>query len=246
MWEHRRMTDQDDPEARIRDLERPLADRARTSELGMGGTHADHPPAPPRPYGTPPPPPWSYGAPPPQSPWPYGPPVPAHTNRTPRTLITVLAVGTLVVAAGVAAFLMFGTGAVTVGTGRPTASSGGGSIPGHPSTTRPPRTAAPTAAAPSPAEPTPTVVQGGSLSIAGIDTNRTVVCDNGSVSVSGVDNTIVILGHCAALTVSGTGNIVTVESAGTIGVSGFTNRVTFRSGTPQIDTSGLSNIVEQG
>jgi hypothetical protein len=33
-WEHLRMEREDDPEARIRELERPLADTARASEVG--------------------------------------------------------------------------------------------------------------------------------------------------------------------------------------------------------------------
>ena len=37
MWEHLRMDPKDDPEARIRELERSLNDQARTSELGGGG-----------------------------------------------------------------------------------------------------------------------------------------------------------------------------------------------------------------
>src|SRR5512143_3694941 len=45
MWEHRRMESQDDPEARIRELERPLTDQAYTSELG--GSHTYPPPPPP-------------------------------------------------------------------------------------------------------------------------------------------------------------------------------------------------------
>ena len=56
VWEHRRMNPPDDPEARIRDLERPLADVANTSELGTGqypgGYGSAPPPPPPGYYGT--------------------------------------------------------------------------------------------------------------------------------------------------------------------------------------------------
>jgi hypothetical protein len=60
VWEHRRMDPQDDPEARIRELERPLTDVAHTAGLGteqsVGYTHipssgsfsAPFPAAPPR------------------------------------------------------------------------------------------------------------------------------------------------------------------------------------------------------
>src|SRR5207248_3132994 len=60
LWEHRWMEPQDDPEARIRDLERPLADTARASEMGATQTPAGYP----YPPGSPvPPPPFNYGRP---------------------------------------------------------------------------------------------------------------------------------------------------------------------------------------
>jgi hypothetical protein len=46
--------------------------------------------------------------------------------------------------------------------------------------------------------------------------------------------------------VSGIGNVVTVDSADTIGASGFDNQVTYHSGAPQISNSGSSNVVQQG
>ena len=55
------MRPEDDPEARIRDLERPLADVARTSELGTTEYGSDaYMPPPVQPYG--PPPAQGYGA----------------------------------------------------------------------------------------------------------------------------------------------------------------------------------------
>jgi Protein of unknown function (DUF3060) len=45
--------------------------------------------------------------------------------------------------------------------------------------------------------------------------------------------------------VSGVENVVTIDSADTIGASGFDNQVIYRSGSPEI-ASGGSNIVEQG
>jgi hypothetical protein len=41
-------------------------------------------------------------------------------------------------------------------------------------------------------------------------------------------------------------NTVTVDSAATISASGLNNHVTYLSGTPQIDNSGDSNVIEQG
>jgi hypothetical protein len=40
--------------------------------------------------------------------------------------------------------------------------------------------------------------------------------------------------------------VVTVDSAATISASGLENRVTFRSGDPQIGNSGSDNVVERG
>lgn len=50
------------------------------------------------------------------------------------------------------------------------------------------------------------------LSVAGINENRTLACDDNPVSVSGVSNTVVITGHCTGLSVSGVQNTVTVEA----------------------------------
>ena len=54
MWDHLRVDPQDDPEARIRALEQPLADTARATELGTSGPYSgggayQPPPVPPMP-----------------------------------------------------------------------------------------------------------------------------------------------------------------------------------------------------
>ena len=82
--------------------------------------------------------------------------------------------------------------------------------------------------------------------VSGISEHRTVECRDNTVIVSGIENELEIIGHCAALTVSGVENVITVESVDTIGVSGFDNRVTYRSGEPEVSKSGQSNVVEQG
>ena len=55
MWDHRRVDPQDDPEARIRELERSLNEQARTSEVGAGqpGGYVAPPTPPPVNYGAP-------------------------------------------------------------------------------------------------------------------------------------------------------------------------------------------------
>ena len=81
--------------------------------------------------------------------------------------------------------------------------------------------------------------------VSGIENNKTVACTDGSVTISGIRNTVNITGHCVNVTVSGMNNVVTVDNVDAIGASGFDNRVTFHSGSPQINATD-SNIVEQG
>lgn len=199
------MNPQDDPEARIRDLERPLADRAQTSELGT------------QPYtvaGAYPPPVYD-------TPYPIAPQLyskgPSHTGVV---VLVVVVLGLLVFGAGVAIYFAKAgprDGAVTAG--RPTIAGGGGALAQAP--------------------------PGGQFSVAGVEGDKRVACDDSLISVSGVSNTVTITGHCVSVTVSGVGNEVIVESADRISASGFENRVTFQTGDPQIDSFG-DNVVERG
>ncbi len=250
MCNHLRMEPDGDPEARIRDLERPLAQQADASELGT------------RPYRSAPPsdgsgpqywhqdvpghvqpPPWS--APPPSGPqWgsPYYSP-PQHVVRKSSRLLWVLPLTILgVVVIGMAALLAVHVartaGPGTDGPGTPTIAGGGGRLDTPVAEPREPRTVE--------ADPAPTVVAGQSLSVSGIDEQRSVVCAGGAVSVSGMRNSVDIRGECAVVTVSGFDNVVTVEFAQSITASGFDNRVTYARGEPQIGNSGLGNVVESG
>lgn len=84
------------------------------------------------------------------------------------------------------------------------------------------------------------------ISVSGVSEYRQVVCDDaGLVSVSGVSNTVEITGHCDEIRVSGVKNVVKVESADTIGASGVGNRITYSSGAPDVSASG-DNVVERG
>ena len=238
------MDSQEDPEERIRELERPLADNARASELGAtqppGGygyaPGSAGPPAPPPP--PPPPSPWTYGG-----PFTGPPPKQRSGNRTWWILGTFIVIGLLALAAGIAAFAAHQLSGVrsiissppTVSaTFSPPASTPSGPVP---STTRT-RTSAPSTS--------PTPPRGGSLSIAGISENRTVACNDSIVSVSGVSNTVVITGHCTSLTVSGVQNSITVDAVDSIDASGFNNKVIYHSGTPKISNAGGSNVVQLG
>jgi hypothetical protein len=229
------MQSQDDPEERIRELERPLADTARASELG-----GPLPPAAPYPPPPTPPP----GSPPPTSPgasWTYGggpfmgPPPRTSGNRTWWILGTVIVVGMLALAGGIAAFAAHQfSGVRSIIESPPT--GGVSAPPSSPSRTK---TTSPSG---SQTSPTP----GARISVSGINENRTIACNDNVVSVSGVSNTVEITGHCARISVSGVQNAITVDSVDTVEASGFNNKVTYHSGTPKVSNSGGSNVVQQG
>jgi len=213
------MEPQDDPEARIRELERSLTDQARTSELGVAQPGA-----------------YAYPSTPP--PVTYSTPFPA-TSAGRRTgfpwwiVFAVLAVGAVILAVGVAVFASLFSGGGP--SNRPGMYGGDGSFTDTPGNR--PRTSV---------GETSTLPPGGNLSVAGVGKNETIACNDGVVTVSGMSNTVLLTGHCASVTVSGVENVVTVDSADTITASGFDNRVTFHSGSPIVQNSGDSNVVEQG
>lgn len=207
-----------DPEARIRELERSLSERARTSELGVPSQNPYSPPV--------------YGTTPPMS------RAPVRAFR--RRFIVFFAL----ITAGVAG-LLFYAAKPTLPQHVPTISRPKTTQPARSTVvrlpTRTPATPSTTVA------PGPTFVPAGStFSVSGTHKQVTVTCDGCMVSVSGVSNTVEILGNCDTLTVSGVENAVTVETAAKIGVSGFDNKVTFHSGEPDVSKSGNNNTVEQG
>lgn len=227
------MNPQDDPEARIRDLERPLADRAQASEMGT------------QPYtvaGSYPPPPT------PTYDMPYPPAAPHRgPSRTGVIVLVVAVLALLVFGAGVAIyFASMGPrdGAVTAG--RPVAGGGGPLDP--PADVLPPVDEPVVILPGGPPGSDDAVLQApvnGPFSVSGVEGNKRVACRDSLISISGVSNQVTITGHCASVTVSGVSNEVTVENADTISTSGFENRVVFQSGDPEINNSG-DNIVERG
>jgi hypothetical protein len=244
------MNQQEDPEARIRDLERSLADVARTSELGTEqnqGSYGNTSPLPPPPSPPPgyPPPPGYYNA-------PYTAPYPATPPRSSGgfswwwLIVATFVIGGVAVGAGVAVFgaNLFSSGSSIASSirDRPDFSGGGGTLTGVP-TGRPDspggKTQLPQA---EPSVPPPGAV----VTIGSIGENTTIACNDSTVTVSGIDNTIVITGHCVSLTVSGIDNVVTVDGSDTIEASGSNNRITFKSGSPDINKSGMDNVVEPG
>jgi hypothetical protein len=252
------MSSHDDPEARIRDLERSLSEQS--SELTQSSYEAGS-----AQYGanyTAPPPPPPYQA--PQSPYtapytapqsPYPPPVPPYGVPYPPAprgasggggrgwIVYGVIAAVLVAIIGGTVFLfasVFSSVNSVIDTfgSQPTASGGGGPFGVPPSASGGNK--------PSVAPSASTAPAGAPISVAGIGDNKTVACNDSVVNVSGVSNTVVLTGQCRSVTVSGVENTVTVDSAETISASGFNNRVTYLSGNPQIENSGDSNTVEQG
>jgi Protein of unknown function (DUF3060) len=226
------MKREDDPEARIRELERPLSETARASELGSAQT-PDGYPYPPGPPALRPPLPGSYGG-----------PFPGSSTRSPsRTRFWWLLAPFVVI--GVVSLISYNAdrhsrgGLVTLSP-MPSISSSAAAAP-SPSEAQPPAPAPSTS--PSPVATAPA---GGNLSVAGIKESHTIACNDSIVSVSGISNTVVITGHCKGLELSGVQNKVTVDAVDTIEVSGFNNQITYHTGSPSIDKSGDGNIVQQG
>lgn len=241
------MRPEDDPEQRIRELERSLSDIARTSELGSAEQASAYPAQMPAPM--------------PSSQNPYGAnPFPTYESyhagpdyQSPGPTRAIgLRLGWIVFA-----FLVVGlaAGGVFIGInntsspGRPVTPSadptgpsmhgGGGPFVTETIPVQPPMTVEP----PTSLDPPQT---GSSISVAGVGTAKTVECNNSTVSVSGVDNMVTITGHCARVEVSGVENNVSIESTDSINASGMNNRVRYLSGDPNIDQSGFDNVVERG
>jgi hypothetical protein len=270
MWEYLRMDPKDDPEARIRELERGISDEARASELGGGASElgasygasgALPPPLPPPPPPPPmPPPPGSYGTPYPPAAPSYGAPPPGSFGTPyPPTPAS------------------FGSASFGSAPFNPVRSQGGfrfgwlifaiftfvgiaiiGSVVAvfynvsHSISTI--ESSFPTFANPgtftnvpsTAAFPTAPVEAGQNFTVSGVGKEETVICDGGSVTISGTTNTISVTGHCAKVTVSGLKNKVDVESADSIEASGMNNTVTYKTGSPQVNNSGLDNTVDGG
>jgi hypothetical protein len=236
------MNAEDDPERRIRELEQPLSDAARASELGgaqpAGGYNYQSPPWAGAPV-PPPPPPGSYGG------GPFMAPRPPSGNRAWWILGALFVVGVLALVGGIAAYAahQFSRAGSAVLSTPPSISritTAPRTLPSSGPRQTPRLTPSYPSAAPSTAPP------GGNLTVAGINENQTIACNDNTVDVSGVSNTVVITGHCTSLTVSGVQNAITVDAVDTIDASGFNNKITYHTGSPKISKSGEGNVVQQG
>ena len=254
LCKHLQMEPDGDPEARIRDLERRLAEQAHSSELGTrpyaSASSADWSadvPAPPHSYS---PQPahqqtgYQYGSPHYDSPY-YQPPQRVVHKRARALRLIPLVLG--FVTAGIVGTIVFANLADVEAPSAPEPEApgfagGGGSVDAPEVDIDAPEVVVPF----DPTGEVVTVGAGDTLSFGGIEQNKTVLCTQGTVNISGMTNTIEIRGDCASVSVSGMDNVITVENAESITAAGFDNRVTYRSGTPKISTSGSGNLIEAG
>lgn len=234
------MDSKDDPEARIRELELSLGDIARASEatrgtpdLGAGRQYGGYDSASSLPPG-------SYGV--------QFPNVPPRATGGGGQRVLLIGVLTLVAVGIIGGVIVYSSSVfsnvrsfIDPSNERPTVSGGGGPFGDSPNRAGGNRPTAPVG------EPSVSVARPGeTVSVAGVGANKAIACNDGIVSVSGMSNTVVVTGQCASVAVSGFTNIVTIDTADVIGVSGFGNRITYRSGTPDIQNSGEGNAVERG
>jgi Protein of unknown function (DUF3060) len=76
----------------------------------------------------------------------------------------------------------------------------------------------------------PTAVpQGGELRVGGNMEGRTVACNDGKLTLYGTNSDYSITGHCVSLTVGGFNNKAIVDSADTLESTGYSNTVTVRA-----------------
>jgi hypothetical protein len=234
--------DRDDPERRIAELERQLAERKRFAGPepqhadAMGSSHGDTPTAaPPQPSPMPPAP-YGVGLGPPNGGLygmgPAGPGFRRWQLRRPLRrwrLVWMLALFWLVmiplgnVLGGVFMrqqhYPSYSTPGVTQGTWTSSTPPTTGSL---------------------------TVSPGGVLSAGGLNQAQTIARTDGTLNLSGNNNTFTVTGHCLSLQVSGYALNVSVDSADTIDAVGAHITTIYHSGTPKITKSGMDVTVSQG
>lgn len=115
-----------------------------------------------------------------------------------------------------------------------------GSLPSGPGGTTPTRSFTSTRSSTMAAPP------GQALIVNGANESRSIVCNGNDVTVNGSANQVDITGHCLSLTVSGSANHVSVEVADSITANGLNNVVTYRAGSPHVESGGISNVVTAG
>ncbi|KUI22774.1 hypothetical protein AU193_10810 [Mycobacterium sp. GA-1285] len=233
------MKPDDDPEARIRQLEQA---HNGAVELGTSQRAAND-------YQTSALPPPVYG-PPHQSPYtapPFGvsfPPGPTKSGAPFGLIFGLVGVVMVAIVVGIGVFVWTLSSAPEEITGRPEIANAPGDEPRSGNVTIGPSREAPSVLPTRADEPPKVAVApaGGQYSVSGVDEDKTIECNGSDISVSGVNNTVTLLGHCVRVTVSGVENQVTVDSVDRIGASGFDNQVVYHSGAPEVDATSRNTV----
>jgi hypothetical protein len=87
-----------------------------------------------------------------------------------------------------------------------------------------------------------TVLRGGNVTFTGSNETDVVTCNGGDISVTGGSSNVTVTGHCATVGVAGHNNHVRIDSADTVHVDGTSNNVKIDS-VDTINASGSSNPV---
>ncbi len=71
-------------------------------------------------------------------------------------------------------------------------------------------------------------------------------CNNATVKLTSYGIVFNGAGHCGSIAIGSYDNHVTVDSVDTVTVSGYSNDVTYHQGTPKVTNSGYDNTIHQG
>jgi hypothetical protein len=77
------------------------------------------------------------------------------------------------------------------------------------------------------------------------NTVRAHACNNCNLTLSAYRVGFYVTGHCATLTISSYDDRVAVDSIDNINLSGYNNTVIYHSGAPKVTDSGHSNTIQQ-
>ena len=90
---------------------------------------------------------------------------------------------------------------------------------------------------------TTTAVPGEAVLVNGANEIRSITCSDNDVTVNGAANRVDVTGHCRSVIVTGSANRVALDEADAITANGIDNVVTYRTGSPHVESGGISNVV---
>jgi hypothetical protein len=91
-----------------------------------------------------------------------------------------------------------------------------------------------------------TVTKGGSVSVGGNNETKTIECNDGSVSLSGNNGNFTVTGHCATVNVSGNNTHATIDWTDVIVAGGINTVTIYHKGEPKVTKGGINVSVSQG